>query len=218
MEEEIKKPKPSVSDPFVEIIWFFLTLLIIIYFINALFLILSSLLGNFLPGQTFLEKLKSLWIIILPDLFYLALVSIIICILCIIGIIYLFRKLTFLREVDRKLYYPEIVPSVEVTNPKWARILNQIESLNQNDWKQAILEADNILAEILEKMGLHGESIGDKLKSVEKSDFITLDSAWEAHKVRNQIAHEGSSFILTERHARQVIDMYRTVFEEFHII
>jgi len=36
--------------------------------------------------------------------------------------------------------------------------------------------------------------MGDKLKAVEKSDFNSIELAWEAHKARNMIAHEGSDF------------------------
>lgn len=101
-----------------------------------------------------------------------------------------------------------------VKNDKWNKIMEHIESENANDWRLAILEADIILGEMLDKMGYRGEGIGEQLKSVEKSDFTTIDDAWEAHKVRNLIAHEGASFIITEREAKRVIELYRKVFEE----
>jgi hypothetical protein len=60
-----------------------------------------------------------------------------------------------------------------------------------------------------------GNTLGDKLKQATRGDFKTLDAAWEAHRVRNQIAHEGSDFILTKHEAKRVIALYETVFEEF---
>ena len=78
------------------------------------------------------------------------------------------------------------------------------------------MEADIILGEMLEKMGyVKGETIGDKLKTIEKSDFTSLDQAWEAHKIRNMIAHEGTDYILTEREAKRVVGLYEQVFKEF---
>ena len=62
-----------------------------------------------------------------------------------------------------------------------------------------------------------GETIGEQLKGIEQSDFRTLAHAWEAHKVRNKLVHEGD-FMITKREARRVIDLYRKVFEEFHYI
>ncbi len=102
-------------------------------------------------------------------------------------------------------------------NRTWAEILDRLDSFNESDWRRAILSADTMLDEMLEKMGYHGETIGERLKTVEESDFLTLDNAWEAHKVRNRIAHEGE-FVLTKREARRVIDLYKEVFEEFHFI
>ena len=81
------------------------------------------------------------------------------------------------------------------------------------------MEADIILEEMLEKMGyVKGETIGDKLKTIEKSDFTSLDQAWEAHKIRNMIAHEGTDYILTEREAKRVVGLYEQVFKEFRYI
>jgi len=72
--------------------------------------------------------------------------------------------------------------------------------------------------EMVTNMGYHGDSLGEKLKSVEKSDFTTLDLAWEAHAIRNRIAHEGAAFALTEREAQRVMKLYEDVFREFHYI
>ncbi|HMP67531.1 MAG TPA: hypothetical protein PKA60_02170 [Candidatus Paceibacterota bacterium] len=103
-------------------------------------------------------------------------------------------------------------------NRRWSHIQTLINSHNVNDWRQAIIEADIILEEMLDKMGYKGDSIGDKLKKVEKSDFLTLDSAWEAHKIRNRIAHKGSNYILSKDDADRAIEMYRQVFSEFYFI
>ncbi|HEY0907948.1 MAG TPA: hypothetical protein VGE35_01220 [Candidatus Paceibacterota bacterium] len=105
-----------------------------------------------------------------------------------------------------------------VLNAKWAKVQAHINSTNPGDWRLAILEADIMLDTILDKMGYQGDSIGDKLKGIEKSDFVTLDAAWEAHKVRNRIAHDGSDYPLNDREARRVIELYQKVFEEFYYI
>jgi hypothetical protein len=62
-----------------------------------------------------------------------------------------------------------------------------------------------------------GENLGERLKNVEPSDFLTLEDAWEAHKVRNQVAHQ-SGFTLTRREARRVVELYERVFREFIFI
>lgn len=101
---------------------------------------------------------------------------------------------------------------------KWMPILEHLNSSNPNDWKAAILQADTILDDMIKKMGYKGDNLGERLKNIEKSDFETLDAAWEAHKIRNKIAHGTSDFVLTAREANRAIDLYRQVFEEFHYI
>ncbi len=99
-------------------------------------------------------------------------------------------------------------------NEAWENILTQVDSANQADWKLAILEADTILDSLVAKMGYKGENLGERLKSIEPGDFLTLNDAWEAHKVRNAIAH-GASYELSQREARRVIKLFETVFREF---
>jgi ribosomal protein L14E/L6E/L27E len=67
-------------------------------------------------------------------------------------------------------------------------------------------------------MYLPGDTLGERLKAVEQSDFDTIDKAWEAHKVRNKLAHEGGDFILTQREAKRIIALYKDVFDEFRMI
>lgn len=140
-----------------------------------------------------------------------------------IGIIYCVENLKRLRKREEEVFDKKVEPAFEkepsgdtVMAHRWQNAIQHIASDNPNDWKQAIIEADIILEDLLTKMGYRGDSIGEKLKRVAKGDMKTLDEAWEAHKVRNQIAHEGSDFSLNHHEAKNVIAMYRKVFEEFY--
>lgn len=101
---------------------------------------------------------------------------------------------------------------------RWRKIVELVDSQNQNDWRQAILDADTVLDEILKKGGYIGDSLGERLTNANKADFQTLDQAWDAHKVRNMIAHDGSSYLLSQHEAKRVINLYKQVFEEFYFI
>ncbi len=151
--------------------------------------------------------------------FYLKILAFVVTVLAVLSVIYLYRGISRIRTEERKLLYPELAPTpTGIINPKWDRVLNHIESVNENDWRLAILESDIMLSDLVDSFGLPGDTLGERLKAVEKSDFQTIDNAWEAHKVRNRIAHEGSEFVLSQREARRVVELYRTIFEEFHII
>lgn len=141
----------------------------------------------------------------------------------IISIIYINKFVVIRKKIMDKIAPPggevkSTSDEKEMVNPKWQLVEKHINSLNQSDWKLAILEADIMLAELLESMALPGDSVGEKLKAVEKSDFDSIEEAWEAHKIRNAIAHEGSDFLITEREAKRVISLFKKVFDEFEII
>ena len=175
----------------------------------------SDLLVKTKREKNFGEKILNFFEIVIIIFKYLLILA---CIYFVFWIWRIIKKLTNIRKNVREKLYPvsnEVTPSV---NPKWARVLNHLESQNEGEWRLSIIEADIMLDELLSVMGLQGETIGDKLKSVEKSDFNTLDLAWEAHKIRNKIAHDGADFGLTQREARRVVSLYEAVFKEFSFI
>lgn len=106
----------------------------------------------------------------------------------------------------------------EAKNPRWEGVVVLANSPNESDWRRAILEADILLSDMLVGLGYPGETLADKLKMANPIQFTTLDIAWEAHRMRNALAHLGEAFPLSERDARATIDQYRRVFEEFDYI
>lgn len=100
---------------------------------------------------------------------------------------------------------------------RFGELQNHIDSTNPNDWKLAIIEADIILDDVLKHQGYAGTSLGERLRSISPATLASLDDAWQAHKVRNQIAHAGADFILTQKLARETINQYKRVFVEFGV-
>lgn len=56
-------------------------------------------------------------------------------------------------------------------------------------WQLAIFEADKLLDHALKARGYGGQTMGDRLKSA-GSSFMNRDTVWQAHKLRNRLAHE----------------------------
>lgn len=97
---------------------------------------------------------------------------------------------------------------------RWDHIQELISSMHESDWRQAIIEADIMLDDLLSQLGYPGESVGEKLKAVDPGRFHTLQNAWAAHKVRNEVAHSGSAYPLDEHQAHRTIALYETVMRE----
>ncbi|OHA88719.1 MAG: hypothetical protein A2653_00250 [Candidatus Zambryskibacteria bacterium RIFCSPHIGHO2_01_FULL_43_25] len=201
--------------------------MVVIFFVLAILGVISERLLNLIEGRSVLSSIMSG---ALSDFFHARLLPILKIIgflvsgASFVGIIYAIRNLTRINTALNAIYNPPIPAGLSkgddspLRNIRWEKILVHLRSDNPNDWKFAIIEADIVLNDMLDAMGYRGETIADKLKNVEESDFHTVDAAWEAHKVRNMIAHEGANFAVTEREVRRVIDLYRQVFEEFNFI
>ena len=150
--------------------------------------------------------------------------SIPVSLMFLIGIIMSIERLKRIRAKEHIIFNTPVVQAYdpnakgdpEITE-RWRKILELGSSLNENDWRQAIIFADVILEDILDRLGYKGEGIGEKLKSADRGDFKTLDQAWDAHKVRNAIAHE-ADFKLSQHEAKRVVHLYQQVFEEFSYI
>jgi len=146
----------------------------------------------------------------------LRVISVVVILVSLIGIIYsLIRTLDIWKEYNKRYTPVGDLSGGTIRDERWEKVLALLNSDNPNDWKQSVIEADIILDGMVSKMGYHGENLGERMKGVERSDFTTIDDAWEAHKVRNKIAHEGSDFVLTQREAQRVIGLFENVLKEF---
>lgn len=88
-------------------------------------------------------------------------------------------------------------------------VLLQWESIRENmrrDPKHAVVDADKLLDFVLQKKGYTG-SLAEKLKKAEKV-FLHINDVWNAHKLRNRIAHE-VGFEVTEREARRALSAFK---------
>lgn len=136
--------------------------------------------------------------------------------------VYASTKLNALEEVqtqwiaDQEALYARKHARLTPHN-RFAELRAHGDSDNPNDWKLAIIEADIIMDEEFKRLGYAGTSIGERLRSISPSAMRTLDDAWEAHKIRNQIAHAGPDFVLTQRLARDTLLRYERVFDELGI-
>lgn len=110
------------------------------------------------------------------------------------------------------------VADIPQTHLRWHRIEEQLASDDPQSWRLAILEADIMLGELLDLQGYRGETMADKMRQVDRAQFNTIDLAWEAHRVRNKVVHEGEAMQMNAREAQRVVGLYEQVFKEFNFI
>ncbi len=146
-----------------------------------------------------------------------------------VGAVYAMMRVKQIRKIERDYYDAQpmskisqkvfgTIDALGAEGARWRDVMTHVNSSNANDWRQAILEADVMLDDAISKRGYTGDGVGEKMKQVAKGDINTIDDAWDAHKMRNRIAHEGSDFELSQREARRVIGLYEKVFKELGYI
>jgi hypothetical protein len=85
------------------------------------------------------------------------------------------------------------------------------EKILKSDPRHAIMEADKLLYELMEKKGYRG-SLGDKLKKAGPS-FTDIDGVWKAHKLRNRLAHE-LGMELNEGQYRMALGQFKKAYRD----
>lgn len=164
-----------------------------------------------------LDTLSHIW-----DVY--SIIAIVISLIFFIGFVYAKIRFAQLQEIEgqdlleAERAWAHVHETEDAKNTRWEEIQRHVGSDNPNDWRLAIIEADILLEEALTNAGYVGATIGDKLKTANDATFATLQDAWEAHKVRNEIAHAGSDFVLTQKAANETIVRYERVFQEFDVI
>ncbi len=152
----------------------------------------------------------------------LVILSVLFSLFLIAGTIYSVIRIFQIRRHEEERFvaaaHPVAARDIPKAQLRWNRIKEEISSENEQSWKLAILEADIMLNELLDVLAYRGETMADKMKQVERADWKTIDLAWEAHKVRNSIAHQGTMVRLGDREARRVIGLYEQVFKEFQFV
>ncbi len=152
-------------------------------------------------------------------------------VLCAASVVWIFHSARQLRRIigeEEKMFgsseesfidelLEEVKPEKKLQD-KWERVLALSYSDHVSDWRLAVMEADIMLEEALRAKGFVGDSVGDMLKLVKSGDMVNIEAAWDAHKVRNRIAHSGGDFELNERETRRVITLFETVLKELRAI
>ena len=100
---------------------------------------------------------------------------------------------------------------------QWQEIEAKMDTYDENQWKLAIIEADNLLDQALMRMGVQGNSLGERMRSMDVNHYPFINDAWKAHRVRNYLVHD-SSYHLSARTVGETYNHYRRVFVDIGVV
>lgn len=100
---------------------------------------------------------------------------------------------------------------------RWEEVVRHFESTKEAEWKFAVIEADKLVDDLLKKAGYPGDTMGERLMNIEQGQLLSLQGLWEAHKIRNKLAHD-INYFLRYAEARQAIKLYEEALKELQVI
>ena len=90
----------------------------------------------------------------------------------------------------------------------WQRISKKLKNGDESEYKLAIIEADEMLNDILEKVGYSGETLKEKIDKVSLVVISNKEEILEVHKVRNSIVYNPNYKVELEE-AKKLLEIYR---------
>ncbi len=97
-----------------------------------------------------------------------------------------------------------------IVQKKWKKVKKRLDSLNEANWKLAIIEGEELVEEVLEKMGYKGEGLREKLKGVDESQIKNIPDLISSYDIFINILAD-PDYKLTKEKAIKCF----TAFEEF---
>ncbi len=133
-----------------------------------------------------------------------------------VAVVYYFFKTEWVREVilrDFAQFFFKRAYGLKKPARQWDRVKRRLETGVESEWKLSVMEADDILDDILAKMGYVAETLEERLKLVPVTILPNLDEIQKVHKIRDNIVHD-PDFRLTMEQARAALEVYERAFSD----
>ncbi|MFH1656321.1 MAG: hypothetical protein ABH956_00940 [Candidatus Nealsonbacteria bacterium] len=95
---------------------------------------------------------------------------------------------------------------------KWGNILKRLKLRKEAEYKMAVIQADALFNNLLERKGIMGETMAEKLKKINSEMLKNINDVWEAHKVRNDIVHSPDQKIGLAK-AKKAVNVFKQAFD-----
>ena len=99
------------------------------------------------------------------------------------------------------------------TEKMWNKIIKRLDTGLESEYKLAVIEADNIVDDILKKMGFSGNALDERLKIINPVILPNVNQVKEIHQIRNNIIHD-PDYKLSLEETKKILDVYEESLRE----
>ncbi|NCU41742.1 MAG: hypothetical protein EOM19_03385 [Candidatus Moranbacteria bacterium] len=105
----------------------------------------------------------------------------------------------------------------KATTKQWLSVEKHLSGHSSQDWKIAVLEADKIVEDILNKVGFSGENFRERIENVHPDSLEKREELLRAHSVRNAIIKD-SDYVLEKGEARETVQIYEEFLKDWEAL
>ena len=116
------------------------------------------------------------------------------------------KKYAFLEDVVHFFFFRPY--GIKKFTKSCQKIAKKLRSGDESEYKLAIIEADETLNDILEKVGYSGETLEEKIDKVSLVVISNKEEILKVHKVRNSIVYNPNYKVELEE-AKKLLEIYR---------
>ena len=127
------------------------------------------------------------------------------------------RKKLYVFEGHRAYKLPQAKRNAEEEERigrrrKWDAIIKKAEAVGPQGYAMSVIEADILLEDTMGRLGFLGKNLAERLRSAAPGELPNINDIWEAHKLRNKIAHE-PNFRLSKEETIIALGVYKKTLE-----
>ncbi len=156
---------------------------------------------------------------ILDNLLLIQFISLFISGILLFFVIYFLVKINIIGEEIE--HYLGVVSGADISKRRtlkaWKQIQKRLKIKKESQLKLAILEADQILNEILRMSGYQGKNLDERLSQIMPAQLCNIEEVKQAHKLKNRIISE-PDFSIAPNEAEMIIEIYKKAFQELNLI
>ncbi len=143
-------------------------------------------------------------------IFYFKIAFLVLALSAIVFIIFALFKTSWLRMLilyDAAEFLSYRPFGVKKMEKDWRKIIVRLDTGLESEYKLAVIEADNMMNDVLKKMGYAGASLGENLNKLTAATLPNIEEIREAHHVRNNIVH-GPDYKLSLDEVKKALGIY----------
>jgi len=112
---------------------------------------------------------------------------------------------------------PELTTNKKKLKTKWLKIKGRLESQNESEYKVAIIEADDLIGDLIKRLKFAGETTGERLDNIPPGQLDHVSDLQAAHQTRNRIIHE-ENFQFSHEEAQKTLELYEKFLDYFEVL